>query len=114
MAQTPAQRQSAYRQRRAEAGDNGERRLNTWISTGAALALKRLAAHHGISQRTILEQLILDADQAIIDSLRSNDDGFERYIEKALLHKPGESLPPPEIVGSQEAGHKKKQPGKVP
>jgi hypothetical protein len=45
MAQTTAERQAAYRARRATAGDdgNGDRRLSTWVTTEADLALARLA-----------------------------------------------------------------------
>ena len=43
MAKTAAERQAAYRKNRATAGDNGERRINVWVSTATALALQRLA-----------------------------------------------------------------------
>ena len=43
MAKTGAERQTAYRKGRPMAGENGERRINTWVSTGAALGLSRLA-----------------------------------------------------------------------
>lgn len=65
MAKTSAERQADYRARRATAGDNGERRINTWVSTGAALALARLAQHHGLSQREMLERLLLEAEKDI-------------------------------------------------
>jgi hypothetical protein len=81
MAQTAAQRQAAYRKRRPEAGDNGERRLNTWLSTGAALALKRLAAHHGMTQRQILEQMLISAEDEILEELRSNDEAFNQFLD---------------------------------
>lgn len=44
MAQTTAQRQAAYRARRATAGKdgNGERRLDMWVSSEVDLALVRL------------------------------------------------------------------------
>jgi hypothetical protein len=48
MATTSAERQRAYRARRPCAGENGERRLQNWVSTAAALALGRLARHAGI------------------------------------------------------------------
>jgi hypothetical protein len=71
MAKTAAERQREYRQRRPFAGPdgNGERRINTWVSTGAALALQRLARHHGVTQREMLERLILDADRRICKRL---------------------------------------------
>lgn len=49
--------------------ENGERKLNVLVSTGAALALARLARHHGVTQREMIESLVLDADQKIIAGL---------------------------------------------
>ena len=43
MTTTSAERQQAYRAKRPFAGDNGERRLQSWVSTATALALGRLA-----------------------------------------------------------------------
>ena len=63
MGMSAAERQKAYRARRSEAGDNGERRLNTWISTGAALALSRLAARYGVTQREMLERLLVEDEK---------------------------------------------------
>jgi hypothetical protein len=63
---TAAERQAAYRRSRSTAGENGERRINTWVSTGAALALARLARHHGVTHREILERLIVAADKRIV------------------------------------------------
>ncbi len=55
MAQTTAQRQAAYRARRATAGKegNGERRLDMWVSTEADLALARLARRFALTKRQI-------------------------------------------------------------
>lgn len=61
MAKTVAERQAAYRDRRATAGDNGERRINTWVDAGVALALDRLAKHHKLSKRETLERVLLKA-----------------------------------------------------
>lgn len=65
MAKTAAERQADYRVRRATAGENGERRINTWVSTRAALALARLAQHHGLTQRDMLERLLIEAGEGI-------------------------------------------------
>ena len=71
MAKTPAQRQADYRAKRAFAGGdgNGERRVNTWISTSAFCALDRLAYRYGVTKREILERLILSEDDKIVSSL---------------------------------------------
>lgn len=83
MAKTSAQRQQAYRAGRARAGraragDNGELRINTFVATSAALGLKRLAKHHGVTQRAMLERLIHDADKAVVAPM--DDAEFERYL----------------------------------
>lgn len=45
MAKSAAERQAAYRARQDSEGadGNGQRRVSMWLSTGAALALERLA-----------------------------------------------------------------------
>jgi hypothetical protein len=81
MAMSAAERQAVYRTRRSTAGENGERRLNAWISTGAALALKRLAAYHGKTQRQILDELLLDAEEGILQQLRNDEAAFNQFLE---------------------------------
>jgi hypothetical protein len=81
MAMSAAERQAVYRTRRSTAGENGERRLNAWISTGAALALKRLAAYHGKTQRQILDDLLLDAEEGILQQLRNDEAAFNQFLE---------------------------------
>lgn len=59
MSKTAAERQAAYRARRAfvaPQGD-GERRLSTRVSTAATFALARLAHHYGVTQRAMLERI---------------------------------------------------------
>lgn len=63
MAKTAAERQREYRARRNEG--EGERRLNTWVTAGADLALERLAGHYGLTKRAMLELLILEADAGL-------------------------------------------------
>ncbi|MBE7567551.1 hypothetical protein, partial [Acidithiobacillus sp. HP-11] len=58
--------------------------INTWVSTGASLALARLARHNGVTKREMLEQVLMaeearvtsgmeEAEQTAYDSvLRSN------------------------------------------
>ncbi|HLA36418.1 MAG TPA: hypothetical protein VJ001_16270 [Rhodocyclaceae bacterium] len=75
---TSNERQAAYRARRSTAGDNGERRLQAWVSTAADLALDRLARHHGVSRRVMLERLILAADEQA--GREMDDAGFAGYM----------------------------------
>ncbi len=79
---TATERQRAYRARRSTAGDNGERRLQAWVTTKADLALDRLARHHGVTRRAMLEKLILEADDSITRGL--DDEAFENYLDVTL------------------------------
>jgi Replication regulatory protein RepB len=70
MAQTSAQRQAAARARRryqaigAEQGEHAQQ-INIFIKASAAGALRRLARYHGITQRQLLENLLITADDQI-------------------------------------------------
>jgi hypothetical protein len=79
-ARTVAERQAAYRKARPTAGENGERRINTWVTTGAALALARLARHHDLTQRQMLERLITVADDKITSKLDPGSPEWDAYI----------------------------------
>lgn len=80
MGKTGAERQAAYRKARAKAGENGERRINTWVSTSASLALARLSARYGVTRREMLERLILASDQQIVSSLDPDTDDWKKYF----------------------------------
>ena len=51
MAKTTAERQANYRNNRAMVGESGEKRINTWVSTGSHMALSRLANRYGVTKR---------------------------------------------------------------
>ena len=80
MAKTVAERQAAYRKGRAEAGENGERRLNTWVSTSSFLALDRLAKRYGVTKREMVERLVLEADQQIVGMLDPDSREWGAYF----------------------------------
>lgn len=84
---TSAQRQAEYRARRATAGPdhNGERRLTVWVSTGAVLALARLARRYQVTQRAMLEQLITTADDDVLRNLDLDTPEFHAYLEGTTL-----------------------------
>ena len=75
---TNAEIQADYRNSRSLAGDTGEQRINTWVSTGAKLALKRLSLRSNVSQRETLEQLIIQADDEMQKGL--SDSEFDVYL----------------------------------
>lgn len=75
MAKTTAERQAAYRTRHLKEGE--AERLNIVVSFRAAMALRRLAAHEGISQREVLERLIIDAQDAAVSGMNpAEQDAF--------------------------------------
>ena len=78
MAQTLAPRQAAYRLR-CHHGE-GLHRLNTGISTAAFCALQRLARHHGISQRALIEQILFRTDDEIIRTLEPDTSEWDHYF----------------------------------
>lgn len=80
MAKSNAERQRAYRAARKFAGDNGERTIHAVVTTGAALALDRLARRHGVTKRAMLEKLILEADSAIMETLDYGSAELNAYL----------------------------------
>jgi hypothetical protein len=55
-------------------------RLNTEVSLIAHIALERLARYHGLTQRQMLERLLIEPDEALCRTLEGDD--FRRYIDK--------------------------------
>jgi hypothetical protein len=80
MTKTLAERQADYRKRRPTAGNNGERRINTWINTAAYLALNRLATRNGITKRAMLENLIQEADRKLLSILDPDSKEWDEYF----------------------------------
>ena len=80
MAKSTAERQAAYRQKRATAGENGDRRINTWAASGAVLALSRLSHRYGVTQREMLERLLTSADQEIVSALEPDTEEWRLYF----------------------------------
>lgn len=82
MAKTTAERQADYRARRQFSGEdgNGERRLNTWISTRASLALERIAIRYGVTKREMIERLVKSEDDRILATLDPDTPKWDAYI----------------------------------
>ncbi len=81
MVKTNAQRQQAYRDRRALASRFGDSRLNLWVDGRAVKALKRLAADHRLTQRAMLEQLLLAADAQAQARLMPGSPAWDTYFQ---------------------------------
>ena len=80
---TNSERQAAYRKRRQTAGDNGERLLTAWVSTGASLALARLARRYEVTQRAMIERLTLAADEEVQKGMAFDSPEWEKYFVTA-------------------------------
>ncbi|RSZ55159.1 hypothetical protein EJB06_30840 [Massilia atriviolacea] len=88
MAKSTAERQAEYRARRDTAAHgDGERRLNTWMSTAAHLALKRIAKRYGLTQRGMLEQLVLAEDEKIVAGLDIETPEWDRYFRIGTVRR---------------------------
>jgi hypothetical protein len=87
MAKTAKERQAAYRKRRPYSGQdgNGERRLNTWISTGAALALARISWRYGVTKREILDRLIIAEDERILSGIKLGSPEWDDYFDMPIV-----------------------------
>lgn len=84
MAKTTAERQAAYRARRDTAGvdGNGQRRLSMWLSTGAALALARLASRYSVTQREFVENMLLAEDERVLATMTIEAPEWGKYFAR--------------------------------
>lgn len=88
MAKSSAERQAEYRARRDTAAQgSGERRLNTWMSTAAHLALKRIAGRYGVTQRGMLERLVLAEDEKIVAALDIDTAEWDGYFRIGTVRR---------------------------
>ena len=69
MAQSNAERQRAYRQRRLKDLDADSERINLVVPAGTKRKLERLATCYDVTQTGMLERLLADAERALLDSL---------------------------------------------
>ena len=74
MAKSNAERQAAYRARRAR----DSRPVQLSLDDVDKLALKRLGRHWGISQAETVARLVRQADQEIVEGM--DDQQFEAYF----------------------------------
>ncbi len=80
-AKTAAQRQAESRAKRHLAGTNGDgqRQLNTWLDTGVAVALERIAKRYSVTKRQLLERLIREEDARTLETLEFNSKEWNDY-----------------------------------
>lgn len=63
-------------------GDQDDRRLALTLNGREFFSLERLAAHHGLPKRAVLERLIWWADHRIVQSFGEDDAAFNRYVDR--------------------------------
>jgi hypothetical protein len=63
---TNAERQRAYRQRQAEVGKH----LSVWVDVTAKRALERLSCRYGVTQRAMLERVLVEAESRTVEGLK--------------------------------------------
>jgi alkylhydroperoxidase/carboxymuconolactone decarboxylase family protein YurZ len=80
-----AQRQADYRARHLRGDDGQLRRLNVLINFHAKYALERLAFCYGVTQQTILERLIVQAERVAVEqAYKLSRCGDSEYYDKKL------------------------------
>lgn len=89
MAKTAAQRQSAYRARRAHAGPdgNGERHLSVWIDTSTWLALARLVRRYAVTKRSMIERLVRAEEERILAAIEPDSPQWCAYFDDKPLRR---------------------------
>ena len=79
-----AKRQAEYRKRHLKEGS--DQRLNVILDLAAKLALERMAKLHGVSNKELLERVLLETQSQLLANM--NDEQQKRYhcnLEPATL-----------------------------
>ena len=80
-----AQRQADYRQRHLKSEDRNLQRLGLMVDLHAKLALQRLAHCYGVTQRSMLEGLIMQAQRVAVDeAIAMSSNGHADYYDGRL------------------------------
>jgi hypothetical protein len=83
-----AQRQADYRARHLQSEDGHLQRLGLMVDQHAKLALHRLAKCYGVTQRSILEGLILQAQRVAVDEAMAMSPNDHADYYDGLLRLP--------------------------
>ncbi len=80
-----AKRQADYRRRHLKDIDGQLERLNLMVDFRVKLALERLASCYGVTQKTVLERLLTQANRVAQQQADEHSpDGYADYIEKRI------------------------------
>jgi hypothetical protein len=66
-----------------------EKRLAVTVGGREFFSLERLAAHHGLSKRAVLERLLWWADNSVVRSFGEDEAAFNRYLDHVTKNRPG-------------------------
>ena len=84
-ARSNAQRQADYRQRHLQSEDGQLQRLGLMVDHHAKLALQRLAKCYCVTQRSMLEGLIMQAQRVAVDeAMAMSPNGHADYYDGRL------------------------------
>ena len=72
-----AKRQAEYRQRHMKEGS--DQRLNVILGLDAKLALERMAKHGGVTNKSLLERVLLETQSRLLEDM--DDEQQTRYYD---------------------------------
>jgi hypothetical protein len=101
MARTTVERQAAYRQRHLKDLEGTLERLNMLVLLHAKRRLERLAACYGVTQRSLLERLLAEAERAALDRLPGDEHDAYYDRRSTSLHR-NETPMNPSLTPNQE------------
>jgi hypothetical protein len=82
MAKSNAERQREYRARHLQDAEGTGERINAVVSLSAKRSLERLASCYGVTQRAMLEQILAEAEDALLCQLSSGKQS--KYFDMQL------------------------------
>ena len=88
-----ATRQAAYRARHLHDVDGQGVRINTVVSIHAKNALQRLATCYGVTQRQMLERVLVEAQRATLAKAGNNNGAQDAYYDGHLRLGPDAVTP---------------------
>lgn len=83
MAKSNADFQREYRERKKAEGTERKPRINTYIDLEAKAALERLASLYGLSQREVMERVLIHAERITVSEYLTQDE-LEPYYQERL------------------------------
>ena len=84
MAKSNAERQAAYRTRHLKDENGKGERLNLVIDLQAKRTLERLATCYGVTQRAMLERILVEAERASLGHMAMVPNGHADYYDGRL------------------------------